>query len=78
MNTKNYRLNEATTDEAKTANVRSRAVRKGTKRAARKKLKALGRTLTPGDRRTLRKEPQGVKTFLAGKAKAKADAEAAE
>lgn len=47
-----------------------RTMRKGIKRSQRAKLKAVEATLTPADRRTLRKEPQGTRKYLAEKAAA--------
>jgi len=50
-NTKNWKENSA--------------MRKGIKRAQRKKLTALRATLTPTERKKLKKEPMGIKKFLA-------------
>jgi len=58
----------------------NRSMRKGIKRSQRKALKALKYTLTNVERRQLRKEPQGIKAFVAeqGKVKEAAAAAAAE
>lgn len=61
---------------ANTKKLTDRTMRKGVKRSQRKALKALETTLTPTDRRTLRKEPQGIKSYLAAKAAAAAAADA--
>ena len=68
---------------ANTKNLKeNRAVRKGVKRSQRRRLKALRYTLTPAENRQLRKEPMGLRKFVAevrtaNEAAAKAAKEAA-
>ena len=59
---------------ANTKNWKSdRAMRKGIKRAQRKALSALRAGLSPADRKKLKKEPMGIKKYLAEKAAAAAE-----
>ena len=64
---------------ANTKKFTDRAMRKGIKRSQRKRLQTLANTLTPADRRKLRKEPQGIRSYVAATqaaaAAAAADAE---
>ena len=50
---------------ANTKQFTDRKMRKGIKRSQRKKLKAIKAGLTPTERRQLRKEPQGIRAFIA-------------
>ena len=50
---------------ANTKSVTDRAMRKGIKRSQRKRLKALAETLTKKERASLRKEPMGIRKFIA-------------
>ena len=52
---------------ANTKKFTDRAVRKGIKRSQRSALKALRETLSPTDRKSLRKEPMGLRKYLATK-----------
>ncbi len=59
---------------ADTKKFTDRKMRKGVKRSQRKALKAASQALTGKDRRALRKEPQGIRAYLAEKAAAAAAA----
>lgn len=50
---------------ANTKKFTDRAMRKGVKRSQRKSLKAVKASLTLTERKTLRKEPMGVRKFVA-------------
>lgn len=50
---------------ANTKNITDRGMRKGVKRSQRKALKAVKGDLTLKERKSLRKEPMGVRAFIA-------------
>ena len=59
---------------ADTRKITDRKMRKGVKRSQRKALKTAALDLTGKDRRALRKEPRGIRAYLAEKAAAAAAA----
>ena len=63
---------------ANTKKIEDKKMRKGIKRAQRRSLKALELTLKTSDRKKLRKEPQGIREYIAAKEKAAAEAAAEE
>ena len=58
---------------ANTKSITDRAMRKGIKRSQRKRLKELFGTLSRKERANLRKEPTGLRKFVAENQKAEAE-----